>query len=92
MDDTNPYARLASAVLLPPLASAITNEWEPRNPEPLLRFMEAWAELLPPGLLRHILDNLVFPKVRPPWLPMPCLSAGDASHARASYIPCEEVS
>lgn len=74
MDDGKPYVRLASAVVLPPLASAITNEWEPRAPEPLLLFLEAWADLLPASLLRHILDSLVFPKVRPAWhghLPAP---------------------
>ena len=67
MDDANPYARLAAAVVLPPAASAITNEWEPRNPEPMLLFLEAWAELLPPALLRHILDSLIFPKVWHQW-------------------------
>ena len=63
MDDTRPYVSLASAVVLPPLAGAITNEWEPRNPEPILLFLEAWAELLPTSVLRHLLDSLIFPKV-----------------------------
>lgn len=49
--------------MLPALSTAITNAWEPREPEPLLQFLEAWADLLPPAVQRHILDTLVLPKV-----------------------------
>ena len=50
-------------MLLPRLANALTNAWEPRDPEPALRFLEAWAELLPLGVQRHVLDTLILPKV-----------------------------
>lgn len=69
MQDVSPYAsedsytRLLSAVVLPKLAGAITNSWEPRDPEPPLRFLELWADLLPTGVQRHILDTLILPKV-----------------------------
>ena len=59
----DPYTRLLALVLLPKLANALTNAWEPRDPEPALRFLEAWAELLPLGVQRHVLDTLILPKV-----------------------------
>ena len=59
----DPYTRLLALVLLPRLANALTHGWEPRDPEPALRFLEAWAELLPLGVQRHVLDTLILPKV-----------------------------
>jgi hypothetical protein len=54
----DPYARLFADTALPPLRSAIVNQWEPRDPEPLLRCLEAFAPVLPPAaraalLVRH---------------------------------------
>ncbi|KAK9812190.1 hypothetical protein WJX73_003418 [Symbiochloris irregularis] len=63
-DAFQPYARLVRAVIIPPLATAVTNQWEPRNPEPILLFLESWADLLPAAVLQHVLDSLVFPKLR----------------------------
>ena len=62
----DPYTRLLALVLLPKLANALTNAWEPRDPEPPLRFLEAWAGALPPSVQRHVLDTLILPKVRSP--------------------------
>lgn len=61
---SDPYVQLCSVVVLPKLNRAVTNDWEPRNPEPLLHFIELWGPLLPGALQQHILESLVYPKVR----------------------------
>ena len=55
--------QLTTSTVLPPVASALTNEWEPRNPEPALQWLDAWTDLLPASLINHILNNLIYPKV-----------------------------
>lgn len=59
----DPYTSLLNAAVIPSLASAITNLWEPREPEPMLTWMDAWRDALPNGVLVTILENLVMPKV-----------------------------
>ena len=61
---SDPYTQLVGAVVLPRLSMAITNDWEPRNPETLLQFMDAWEPHLPSPALQHILHSLILPKVR----------------------------
>lgn len=61
---SDPYVQLCSVVVLPKLNRAVTNDWEPRNPEPMLHFIELWGPLLPGALQQHILESLVYPKVR----------------------------
>ena len=63
-DCADAYAQLLSAAVLPRVAAALTNAWEPRDPEPALRWLDAWEPLLSPALQRHILQGLVFPKVQ----------------------------
>ena len=63
---SDPYTQLVGAVVLPRLSAAITNDWEPRNPEPMLQFMDAWEPHLPLPALQHILHSLILPKVCPP--------------------------
>jgi len=60
----DPYLLLVSEVVLPPLRSAVTSQWQPRDPEPLLSWLEAWEGLLPGAALSHVLDMLVMPKLR----------------------------
>jgi tuftelin-interacting protein 11 len=50
-------------VILPPLRSLVLNSWEPRDPEPLLRFFEAWEALLPASVKENMYDQLVMPKL-----------------------------
>ncbi len=63
-DAGDAYAALLGAAVLPRAAGALTNAWEPRDPEPALRWLDAWEGLLPPAVQRHVLHSLVFPKAR----------------------------
>ena len=59
----DPFLALLCGALLPAIQSAVTNEWEPRNAEPMVQLVEQWESVWPPALQRHILDTLVLPKV-----------------------------
>ncbi len=59
----DPYTQLVSELVLPPLRSACT-QWQPRDAEPLVSFMELWEPLLPHSTLVHVLDMLVMPALR----------------------------
>ena len=63
---SDPYVQLCSAIVMPKLNRVVTNDWEPRNPEPMLQFMELWGPLLPGALQQQVLESLVFPKVGAP--------------------------
>ena len=60
---SDPYTALLEATVVPGVASAVTNTWEPRDPEAALAWMDAWQDALPPGVQVTILDTLRFPKV-----------------------------
>ena len=60
---SDPYVQLCAATVMPKLSRAVTNDWEPRNPEPMLQFVELWGPLLPGALQQQLLESLVFPKV-----------------------------
>lgn len=60
----DPFALLMLHVVLPPLRSAIVNEWLPREPEALLTFLDHWKWFLPSKLLNYVSQFLVFPKLK----------------------------
>jgi tuftelin-interacting protein 11 len=61
--DVDIYLQLVHDVLMPKIRTFLSNQWQPRNPEPVLALLEAWQSVLPPALLESILTQLVLPKL-----------------------------
>ena len=56
---TTHYETMIYNFWLPPVRTAITQDWDPRDPTPLLRLVEAWKPVLPPFVLANVIDQSV---------------------------------
>lgn len=57
------FDSLLMEVVVPALRMSITNTWQAKHPEPLLRFLDSWQEVLPYSALETLLDHIVMPKL-----------------------------
>ncbi|KAI4107478.1 MAG: hypothetical protein L6R37_001580 [Teloschistes peruensis] len=56
---TTPYETMLYTLFLPPLRSAITNDWDPNNPSLLLSLIQIWSPILPAFILTGLTHNLI---------------------------------
>lgn len=61
---TTHYESMIFSHWLPKVRSAINNDWDVREPAPVLLLLDIWTSILPPFVHANILDQLVLPKLR----------------------------
>nr|AAH17682.1 Tuftelin interacting protein 11 [Mus musculus] len=47
-----------------PFVRNVVAQWQPRNCEPMVDFLDSWAHIIPVWILDNILDQLIFPKLQ----------------------------
>lgn len=47
-----------------PFVRNIVNQWQPRNCDPMVDFLDSWVHIIPAWVLDNILDQLIFPKLQ----------------------------
>lgn len=50
-----------------PFVRSIIAQWQPRNCDPMVDFLDSWAPLIPVWVLDNILEQLIFPSCRRRW-------------------------
>ena len=84
---TSHYETMIYTFWLPPVRIAITQDWNVRDPTPLLSLVEAWKFVLPPFVLANVIDMLVVKRLTDAvaaWNPMK--SRKHNSHAQPPHV------
>ena len=55
---------LLTDAVIQPLRAAIATRWDVADPEPLLRFFDAWSAILPPSALNDLRANVLLPRLQ----------------------------
>lgn len=58
----DPYSSLILASIVPHFRAA-SDQWDPRNHQPMAALLDAWSSLLPVWTLDHILEQIVLPRI-----------------------------
>lgn len=61
---TTHYETLIYTLWLPPVRTAIANNWDPYDPTPLTTLITTWRPLLPDFVLSSLLDQLIVPRLK----------------------------
>lgn len=56
---TTPYETMMYTLWLPPVRSAITNDWDVYDSKPLTTLIDQWKPVLPPFILANVIDQLI---------------------------------
>ncbi|KAL8796231.1 MAG: hypothetical protein Q9195_001346 [Heterodermia aff. obscurata] len=56
---TTTYETMLYTLWLPPVCSAITNDWDPYDPSPLIALITSWQPILPAFILTSLIDNQI---------------------------------
>ncbi|KAI4220434.1 MAG: hypothetical protein L6R36_007628 [Xanthoria steineri] len=56
---TTPYETMLYTLFLPPIRSAITNDWDPTDPTPLLSLIQTWSTILPAFILTGLTHSVI---------------------------------
>ncbi|XP_070936416.1 tuftelin-interacting protein 11 [Macaca nemestrina] len=57
------FHRLIWEVWMPFVRNIVT-QWQPRNCDPMVDFLDSWVHIIPVWILDNILDQLIFPKLQ----------------------------
>ncbi len=56
---TTPYETMMYSLWLPPVRSAITNDWDVYDSKPLTALIDTWKPVLPQFVLANVIDQLI---------------------------------
>jgi tuftelin-interacting protein 11 len=60
---TTEYETMIYTLWLPPVRTAVTNQWDPYNPTPLITLLTIWKPLLPEWVFQNLIDQQVIPRI-----------------------------